>query len=133
MCLDIRPSKQAPRVPFDGRNFRWKILKMRGNTLESYYMSHLWDFGKYQQSQGFGNKKPSKDRAFHVYVDCPTVAYLQKLSIWTSCEVVLVRVAVRGFNRAGYFDGVPSETWLEAKVTAVFNKYGDDITERFKS
>ncbi len=126
MSLTLR--KVDNGVPYNDTNIRWKrvALMLPSRKIRSFYFNQLWKLGvnhvshtKWTHGLGVWNG------GFHVYVNKPDTQ--------DDCEdTLLIKVQVSGFIASGHFGTLESETWRRAKMVAIYNNKGKNITYRFR-
>ncbi len=128
--MSLTPREKNSKKPYNDSNIRWKqvsVFHTGGLSIGSRFYEHTWNVGvKHEAKPGAMFAMP-EDIGFHVWVD---KANAFKHCLNPRCEIV-IKVEVSGFNCSGDFCGA-SETWKYAKVLAVYNSKGKNITYRFK-
>ena len=128
MCLTKRKSNS--NEPYNSSKFRWKVLcNPIGSRLESSIMTHVWRVGVSHKSKHIVNRlDPDKyhDFGFHVLVN------RQNAELESDSTELIAKVEVDGFLASGTWRGAQSETWRRAKVVAIYDRGGRNITAKFK-
>ncbi len=142
MCLTLVSTRQDPKKPYNGTKLRWKKLRRAQehvgnkwayvcNLLTSVIYYHEWKLGAKYTAKNRGSDSDKHDVGFHCWVDKPQDSITE--------NEVYVQVAVEGFVASGehfvasgeHF-GRKCETWKRAKIVAVYDHKGKNITYRYK-
>ena len=122
MCLQLR--KKYGKQPFKTKSpFRWKLLRRGFGSLESEFMEKKWQVGRWYKASDKRLGSDKKDVGFHVFTE-----------MTQEIDLICVKMEVRGFVASGHYGyhTTRCETWKEARVVAVFDQQGLDITDKFK-
>ncbi len=87
---------------------------------------NVWKMGYWYKAKQKRVGAEACDIGFHVFVHRPTGHYVQSYQF-------VVEVEVKDFNTSGHWNGRQCETWRQARVVRVFDKYGNNISDQFKA
>ena len=134
MCLTLR--KTNSDKPYDDSNIRWKVMFVRDGKIRSYYhVDTIWKLGEWKDC-GVGVSDHPSDFGIHVYVSEKAAAAVATAEAncfdYMKEKLVVAKVEVEGFFASGDHMFIPSETWQRARILELFDKSGNNMTDKFK-